>query len=302
MKKGDKDDLFFVINYSHKGGCAPLQYTKEQEQYIIEQYLLLHNISIIAKQFNVSDYIIRKILKNANVKLLTRQEQCKQLYPRNSNYFERIDSSEKAYWLGFLYADGSVNSKYEIRISLKTEDEVHLCKFLKAINGENILIKRNDKIINNKLYPISFISFKDKTMFYDLQKLGCVVNKTKTLKFPSNEQVPHQFLTHFIRGFFDGDGSLYCTNGRYAMNFTGTEDMLTHIKEFLNKTDLKLEHKTGCCVLHICGNRQLKRILDLLYEESNENIELTRKKQIYNRYLLQCFGGEPVIAGCGASC
>ena len=80
-------------------------------------------------------------------------------YSYDSNFFEKIDSEAKAYWLGFLYADGYIHRNYKngkiksmsLELSLKSEDRAHLENFLRDIRS-NVPIK--DKVIklNDKKY------------------------------------------------------------------------------------------------------------------------------------------------------
>jgi intein-encoded DNA endonuclease-like protein len=71
-------------------------------------------------------------------------------------------------------------------------------------------------------------------MNQDLINLGCVPNKSLILKFPTEEQVPEKFLSHFIRGFFDGDGSV-TKNKIHAVDisFCSVETFLIPLSNFL---------------------------------------------------------------------
>ena len=74
--------------------------------------------------------------------------------------------------------------------------------------------------------------------------------------------------------------------------------MLEHIRAILGKDKLSLEKRENIYSLSINGNKQLEKILSFIYEGSYDEIELTRKRQIYNNFLLQRFGGEPTNVGC----
>ena len=65
-------------------------------------------------------------------------------------------------------------------------------------------------------------------MFNDLIKQGCVPNKSLILTFPNKYQVPKNLINHFIRGYFDGDGSIYEYSKTHAgsISFIGTESVL----------------------------------------------------------------------------
>ena len=100
-----------------------------------------------------------------------------------------------------------------------------------------------------KTYIQAYANIRDKKMVDDLNKLGCVNNKSLILTFPSEDQVPVKYLSHFIRGYFDGDGSLHFTqsgkakNPNYKINFLGTENLLIGIRKFFQKEKLCLEKK-----------------------------------------------------------
>lgn len=143
-------------------------------------------------------------------------------------YFEKINTEEKAYWLGFLYADGSVSSKEDkIELGLAEKDLHHIEKFKKSLNLSNKICYRQA----TKSYRISFRSQSCKQ---DLINKGCVPKKSLILKFPDEQQVPFYLLRHFIRGYFDGDGWFSNTSDCFQVGIIGTQDF---IQGFLNTID-----------------------------------------------------------------
>ena len=142
------------------------------------------------------------------------------MYSLNKYYFKEINSKEKAYWLGFLYADGCVleykNPKsgklkaMGLQISLSSKDEEHLRSFLSALDSEAPLRLTFAKI-GEKKYSVSKVTLCCTDLCRDLIRVGCFPRKTLTLEFPDFEKVPVEFLNSFIAGYFDGDGSV----GRY---------------------------------------------------------------------------------------
>lgn len=267
------------------------QFSQKEKEDICQNYLINYNIQNIAREYGVSPARIKTVLKSNNIKIISdRKELWKMRYPRKSDIFEKIDTKEKAYWLGFIFADGGIEeSSNTLRINLSSKDEEHLYKFKNFIQAFNTEIKRNDKIENDKIYKISYFGISDKKLIKDLKKYGCVSNKTYKLDFPSSNLVPKNLIYHFVRGFFDGDGSIYTDDkrNRLCLNFTGTELMLNGIKKVLKKDNLKLENKGKYSVLHIDGNKQVVDILNKIYKDSNSEIELTRKKQKFHDFLLR---------------
>lgn len=288
--------IFFTILREGDNQGGRIIWTEDQIAYIVKEYQENYSVPTIAKQFGVSGDPIRRVLRNQGVKLLTLSEIGKLGFPRNSQYFKQVDSNEKAYWLGFLYADSYINKTNEIRINLSKVDEDHLQKFLNAIGATNHTIKYSEKRDRGKVYYQAYISIRDTEMTTDLAKLGCVNNKSLRLVFPTSEQVPKKYVSHFIRGYFDGDGSIHYTQaGRaktpnYRISFTGTKDMLEAIRSLLGKPNLAIQERENFAILQINGNKQLEGILEYIYKDSTPAIELERKKEKYEEFLLQRFG------------
>jgi len=126
-----------------------------------------------------------------------------------------------AYVLGFLYADGDVE---DADISSRTQ-------YIKFANKDREIIEKIKTLLESE-HPIHFrpphtsldknghiyrssrsfyLRIGSKRMFADLRKFGLIPNKSKVLKFPS---LPLKYLSHFLRGYFDGDGTIYLEQRR----------------------------------------------------------------------------------------
>lgn len=224
----------------------------------------------IAKYFNCSRNYLFRYLKRNNY-----------LYEKvNENIFNCIDTEEKAYWLGFLYADGYLNKlNKQIELSLQEKDKIHLYKFIKFMD---IKAKPAERIIklDNKEYKNIRISFVNIQIYNDLIKLGCVPTKSLILKFPSDDIVPAHLKHHFMRGYIDGDGWLVKTKSYYCLGFAGTKEF---INECCNYFDLKINKLgiAGKAFTWRSSNKKLvKQYLSIFY--NNANIFLDRK---YKKYL-----------------
>ena len=119
-------------------------------------------------------------------------------YTLDQNYFEKIDSQEKAYFLGFMYADGNVHSKQNrCQITLQKRDREILQKF-------KILLNYNGKLKNFDEGKSLTLRVHSKKMKQDLINKGCIPQKTFKIEFPN--WLREDLRPHFIRGVFDGDG------------------------------------------------------------------------------------------------
>ena len=265
----------FTIVRNPKSGT--IAWSEDQMKYIISEYKKGRTLSALGREFGVSYSTIRNLLKRKGIKTQGNKHN----FPRDEFYFSNIDSKEKAYWLGFLYADGCVHSNSnEISITLKDRD--HLEKFRKAIKSNNKIGESIDKRFSS-MPKIYHFSIRDKQLKSDLIKWGCVPNKSLSLtKIPN---IPRDFVSHFIRGYFDGDGSLHWLNGtkNFRISFVGTAPFLKDIQKELGLS-LSLGQYKGnqSKYFQVAGRKQVPMILDYIYKDSDENIRLTRK---YKNYL-----------------
>ena len=156
-------------------------------------------ISIVecAKKYNIGATTLTRYLKANGIEIKKNNGN---KYTYNENYFETIDTEDKAYWLGFIAADGSiVNNGTALEIGLSAKDKNHLIKFINNINGDiNMLKERTNTAGNGKTYKTVRVNVCSKKMCNDLFNLGIVPNKSLTLQFPKN--IPNSLIKHYLRG------------------------------------------------------------------------------------------------------
>lgn len=257
-------------------------FSDEQLQEIIETYTNEHlSMSKIGKKFGVSKEVISRVLKENNITIV----QDNHIYKANYRTFKVIDSPEKAYWLGFLAADGCVYTREQnatVRLAIQQKDKIHLENFRDFMKS-NAPIK---DFINDKGFsqenpsPISVINFNSKLMAQDLINLGIVERKSLILQPP---KIDKQYYLPFIMGYFDGDGSIYKFNQKteFGIEFIGSKEII----EWINKTiglNATLEQRTfGSQTYHIrCGGTNKPyNILKPLYESCETH--LARKFNLY---------------------
>ena len=194
----------------------------------------------------------------------------------NDDYFEKIDTEDKAYFLGLLFADGNVYIKrHRVQITLANEDAYILNKFAECINYSGKLY--SDRGLYSKLILPS------KKMCNDLIVLGCTANKSLDLKFP--DKVPKELLHHFIRGCFDGDGHVSRRNNSFNTNFTSSKYFIEEFINLLTKLNVKTtgikkryeNNDQSAYQVYITSSTSM---LFFKYIYANANIFLNRKKKI----------------------
>jgi len=179
-------------------------FNKEQIEFIKNNYkVMTYKQMSLLELFNGLN---EKQIRNKALSL-----KCKKERSFNKDYFEKIDSEEKAYWLGFIYADGYVvfNEKtrsYELGIEIHKKDEYLLEMLNKSLgNSHKIKNRKRDVSFNGYKYEqnTSNIRIYSKKIVSDLIKNGVGTNKTNSLSHPILKCDKILFL-HFLRGFFDG--------------------------------------------------------------------------------------------------
>jgi hypothetical protein len=213
------------------------------------------------------------------------------------NFFDIIDTQEKAYFLGFLYADGC-NLLHRNRISIGLhEKDYELLKRLNdlILSGNDIKIVKqknvkghyiNDKFCRNSGNSI-YLHINSKYMSQKLNSLGMIPRKSSIVLFPTC--VPSYLMNHFIRGYFDGDGSLITNkrqNGfsiKIASSKCFCESMLNVIREHTGVKFGLYNEKDTYSVIILGGIYSSKLFCDWIYK--NSSIHMKRK---YEKYLMLC--------------
>lgn len=157
------------------------------------------------------------------------------------NYFEIINTEQKAYWLGVLCADGCIQKTspdciYPNKVTLVTKDYDWIQQFKKDIASEHT-IRHNITFDErtNKTYKSYTIQITSKVFTQHLLALGVTPNKTNVLSFPNIPKLLHR---HFIRGLFDGDGCISFTNKNHRLraSLISTKEVLQSIQQIMYKT------------------------------------------------------------------
>lgn len=215
-------------------------------------------------------------------------------YHYDRSFFKNINTEEKAYWLGFMYADGCVHVTHtptysaEVCIKLYTGDFEHLKKFNKCLNG-NIPVTFDENIcsFNNKTQKSCSIRCYSVEMAEDLISHGCIPNKTFFIELP---QLPTELYRHFLRGYFDGDGCISLrSNKRKDLKIdycSASKKILEQIRELLFQFEIKsyiVDEKKSTYRLIIGGLKNVDNMVHFLYDDAT--IYLDRKynktKQLY---------------------
>src|SRR5208283_1927300 len=182
---------------------------EEMKQCIIKDYVSGLSAMKIAKKYLLDErkyHRVIKIISLAGIEIRDSSQR-RQQYSIDEHVFDNIDTEEKAYMIGFMFADaGRVQNS--ILICLHQRDR-HILERFNEILKSNKPIKtyiRYDGSINNR------VDICNKKLCTQLEKLGIVFRKTFKIRFPT--YLDDGLVKHFIRGYFDGDGCLTITKTR----------------------------------------------------------------------------------------
>jgi len=238
-------------------------------------YLSGLSLAQIAKKYHVHLNTVFHLFKRHKLSARNSHEAHKKYY-FNKNAFDNI-TAEGTYWLGFIYADGYIEKQRPIlRITLNRKDKIILENFKKFLKANNPIY------YDHRGRDTVTLQLIDKHFIQRLKELGANTNKTQTIQFPFF--LPKKYYSDFIRGYFDGDGSLYINIAKTDQpRFTITSNpiMVYQIQRILMKacnlkyTEIQNYSKKYSSTLRYGGRKQVNRILN--YLTKNKGFYLPRK-------------------------
>ena len=270
-------------NISIRGGRKKKNLTEQQIEEIKKMIDNGAFLKEIANYCNLDKETTKLRLNELGLKIKNRNRINRRI---KSNYFSIIDSPVKAYWLGFLFTDGSVDhyrSTGRIRLQLQEQDLEILEKFKKDLGLDSSIIY--DKRLNSTCCSVEFV---DEQIYNDLALYGIIPNKTYNTNRIPYEKIPTEYLSSFALGLFDGDGSLTCSKNfstDVTLNYTAyhkseVEDFQNLITKLANLDHKNKNFFTSAWHTQWRGRKQVLSILDILYSNCPRHLE--RK---YNLYL-----------------
>jgi hypothetical protein len=268
---------------------------------IINLYKVHKNAKLVAKIIgNVSEGPIYRILKEENA-----MEPGRRRYNINQDYFETIDTEEKAYWLGFLAADGTIRLRHggaekkkrgsSIVLKLAVKDKHHVDRFQKIFGIESRITHHRDYTKTRK-GEVSFsdncrVSINSNKLIDDIMDKGVTPRKSQTLDRPN---IKDEYQNHFIRGYFDGNGTISFNTKEGAKNNHNvvknynigfacfSDNFKKYLKEEIGKLNVSLID-TPPYTLSIRNMKDGIVFIEYIYKDAT--VFLERKKEISDRFI-----------------
>ena len=260
----------------------------ENKDIIMEKYHNNERVEDIAIELRCSRYMLYQKFNEWNISRRNKikaKPRSNAIYTINYEYFKKIDTEHKAYWYGFLLADGYVNER-ELSLCVKNTDIDIIQIFAEDIE--------TDVPIKYDKYGNPFITIVCKELSKSLLDKGFHNRKSWSIDFDYIKSfVPDELFNHFIRGMFDGDGCLkyysypYLKKPQLHFGYTGVKNVCEFIKDFFDiNRDLIFEGNVTYTVVSRDPNKIIE-ICTHLY--NNSTIYLRRKYEIYNKIKMMTF-------------
>ena len=203
----------------------------------------------------------------------------------NRHIFDNIDSPEKAYWLGFIYADGYLNDdKNMLRIKLGDKDKSHLEKFIKFLEGDLSMLK--SEIHNTTGNYQWYVSTYAPQIHDALKNLNVEQGKSGKEKIPPIEE---KYYRDLIRGLWDGDG--FIRESLNGIGLVGSYECLSFVQKIFQKElgvkPLKIySHYNTYKIEYRSTKKAIPLIISYLYQDMD--VALDRKMELANQIKKIC--------------
>jgi len=211
----------------------------------------------------------------------------------NEDFFKTW-SAEMAYVLGLIYTDGNLHfrkdkSGYELGVlSFGQKDKELVVKCLNLMDCDAKIRYKARKVLDNTVSgELYYFSIGNNLLAKDLLELGLIPNKSLSMKFP---EIPEDYLRHFVRGIFEGDGSVYLESGRSIRI-----KLLSGSKQFIEELNQKLialgfskrpiyggtPSTPNAYFIRYNSITEVRKFFSLIYSGVSESNFLSRKKRVF---------------------
>ena len=260
-----------------------INFTEEQELQIVDLYNSGTSMEKIAPMFGVSTRPIKRILQEHNVKIRDCSH-CNRHYELDETYFDEIDTFNKAYVLGLLYADGcNFTKQNKVKLSLQEQDGGILFSILEDMHSNMPLRFHQQSKVNPNWSDLLIMTLSNKHISERLLELGMVPCKSLVLTFPTF--LSDEFMPHFIRGYVDGDGHIDIGKSKYVQ-IAGTSQFCKCLKDYIMEklgieTYIYNTHnkESNIKVLVVRRKADVLKFLDWMYNDAE--LYIRRKHEAY---------------------
>ena len=260
---------------------------KIDRQLIASAYRDFGSVNNAAEELGISEKTVRTALKELNIHTMPRKFRNRK-YTVDDNFFDYIDSPEKAYVIGFVWGDGSIvnrKSNRQLRIEIASKDKKVLENIRTMMGSTHRILDRKRLRKGTKTFA-SVLSIPRKSIVDALIRYGMPELKTNDLVLPP---VPSELFSHFLLGFSDADGHIGIDDhGRATWSIIGTPKLIQQIVTNLKKVGIhaRLLRESAfsyeMCRAEITNRDDVLRLRSYLYDCCTYPT-LARKKETFFR-------------------
>lgn len=233
-------------------------FTQKQMQDMVARYANEETCVSIGQKHNVSAKVVKRVLREQGVELRSKR---KHFY--DEHIFDEIDSAEKAYWIGFIAADGYINeNRHFLSIKLQGSDREHLLKFIRFIGGDEGMLKTEcHNITGNELCKVDVNG-----VYFTNSLVKLNLRQGKSSGKEQLSPIPQEYIKDYIRGLWDGDGHL----NEKCLNLISSVEILEFVQNYLHDTcDTTIGKITDhCSTYRIFISKNRKSALEHLYYDN----------------------------------
>jgi len=269
-----------VVARNESGGGAKPKFDKYLDEWVRLYEEEKKPLSEIARQYNCSIMTVSNVLDKKIEK--RSYSESSRTYDLNETYFSDINSKEKAYWLGFVFASGSLvprSASYAMQVVVAGQDKAHIQAFAEAVSSEAPIFEREDGVLHTRFYS--------KLMFAELEKQGLKLGKQYEMDMPTFNS--NELTRSFIMGYVDGKSTL--GQKRISLEIAGAYDLLCSMNKVfeeesgaslnLIKIDIN-ENGQSRYKLTSFSKYSVIKLLQWLYRD--QPITLKRKEDVFHSY------------------
>lgn len=271
-------------------------FSPSEREIIFSRYKAGETIKEIALDFSQTSDQINWLLRKEG---LTRRKGKRVHF--DESYFENVDDEYKAYFLGLLFADGNIHrytgnqegrrrKGWITQINLNQKEGEEILIELKKRMGDERPLKIYSRLGTAGKYIRHAVSvaFGSEKLYNDLTKWGMTENK---LEQPRRlPHLPSDLIHHFIRGYFDGDGSVFYSDGKYkhiGANICGNKIFLEELNQIFNSI-IKTPRTSQRHVfdrgrfgsIHFGTTETCRQLYDYLYKDAHIFMKIKHDKFI----------------------
>ncbi len=268
--------LLASLKYTSNCGCTRRVYDKLDAKQVMALYDEIKNADIVAERLNLNNgNAVRRVLKENGYELTTRK------YNIDQNYFEVIDSEEKAYWLGFIAADGTIRLRHgnvesknrgsSIILKLAVKDTDQVKRFSDVFGGGSKLEYNRDYTKTKDGRPsysdYCRVGIYSNKLVEDIIDKGVTPRKSFTISKPN---IDEKYMFHYLRGYFDGNGSI---------SFEAQESKKYEGKQIIKKLNVSIA--TGSVMLKewiidFCAKHDVEFVKSNKFDIISKNMKTAR--------------------------